>query len=411
MRSVFISILILVFAISLFISCGGKPDGTKITIWHQMQIEGRTVLQKACEQYMVKNQGVKIEILYKETEELRTGFQTASLAGTGPEIIYGPSDQVGPFSKMGIIMPMESLLTKKSLKEFDPKALTYFDGHLYQLGDRIGNHLALVYNKKLVPEPPKDSDELIAIGKELTKDENGDGRTDVYGLVWNYTEPYFFIPFLGGFGGWVMDNKANPTLDTPKLVEALKFLVEMRDVHRIIPKEADYDMADALFKEGRAGMIINGPWSWSGYKKAGIDIGIARIPKIVETDKWPSPMFSPKGYSINQNVKPVILPEVVKLIEYLTSIEIELEFTKALATIPSRSEAQNDTIVTGNETISSSREQLEVCRAMPVVPELRAIWDAMKPSYQAVLGGAMTPEEAAKQMQVDAVKKIKEMNE
>ncbi len=411
MKKAFVITIIAVAFVSFFISCGGKQEGTKITIWHQMQIEGRTVLQKACEQYMAKNPGVKIEILYKETEELRTAYQTASLAGAGPEIIYGPSDQVGPFSKMGIIMPMENLFPKKLLKEFDPKALTYFDGHLYQIGDRVGNHLALVYNKKLVPEPPKDSDELIAIGKELTKDEDGDGRTDVYGLVWNYTEPYFFIPFLGGFGGWVMDDKVNPTLDTPELAEALKFLVELRDVHKIIPNEADYDMADALFKEGRAGMIINGPWSWSGYIKAGIDIGITRIPKIVKTDKWPSPMFSPKGYSINKSIKPDILPAVVKLINHLTSAEIELEFTKALATIPSRIEAQNDTIVTGNETISSSRYQLEVCRAMPVVPELRAVWDAMKPSYQAVLGGAMTPEEAAKQMQVDAVKKIKEMNE
>jgi maltose-binding protein MalE len=48
---------------------------------------------------------------------------------------------------------------------------------------------------------------------------------------------------------------------------------------------------------------------------------------------------------------------------------------------------------------------------MPVVPELRAIWDAMRPSYQAVLGGAKTPEQAAKEMQELALRKIMEMNE
>ena len=50
-------------------------------------------------------------------------------------------------------------------------------------------------------------------------------------------------------------------------------------------------------------------------------------------------------------------------------------------------------------------------KTMPVVPELRAIWDAMRPAYQAVLGGASTPEEAARDMQGLALRKIKEMNE
>jgi arabinogalactan oligomer/maltooligosaccharide transport system substrate-binding protein len=46
-----------------------------------------------------------------------------------------------------------------------------------------------------------------------------------------------------------------------------------------------------------------------------------------------------------------------------------------------------------------------------VVPELRAIWDAMRPSYQAVLGGAKTPRQAARDMQALALRKIAEMNE
>ena len=334
-RAIFIVMSFIAFSL-VFISCGGKKStGVKIRIWHQMQVEGRDILQRVCDKYMREHPGVQIELLYKETEELRSGFQTAALAGQGPEIVYGPSDQVGPFSKMKLILPLENIFNPNFLKQFDPRALTRYNGHLYQIGDRIGNHLALVYNKKLVPNPPKNTDELIELGKKLTKDTDGDGRIDEYALVWNFTEPYFFIPFLGGFGGWVIDSTGKPTLDTPATVEAFKFIVALRDTYKIIPKEADYNMADALFKEGRAGMIINGPWSWAGYKKAGIDIGIARIPKISKTGLWPTPMFSPKGYSINKNVKQEVLPEVIKLVEYLTSPDVELQFTKALGTIPS----------------------------------------------------------------------------
>jgi hypothetical protein len=42
---------------------------------------------------------------------------------------------------------------------------------------------------------------------------------------------------------------------------------------------------------------------------------------------------------------------------------------------------------------------------------LRAIWDAMRPNYQAVLGGVKSPEDAAREMQKLALKKIAEMNE
>ena len=64
-----------------------------------------------------------------------------------------------------------------------------------------------------------------------------------------------------------------------------------------------------------------------------------------------------------------------------------------------------------NDIMKNSLVQIERGRTMPVVPELRAIWDAMRPAYQAVLGGARTPEQAAHDMQQLALQKIREMNE
>ena len=37
------------------------------------------------------------------------------MGGSGPELIYGPSDQVGPFSAMDIIQPLDSLLSGNTL--------------------------------------------------------------------------------------------------------------------------------------------------------------------------------------------------------------------------------------------------------------------------------------------------------
>lgn len=392
-------------------SCRLQPDVNRIVIWHQMRVDERVILDAQLKKYVAAHPGITAEAIYKETEELRSGFIIAAIAGQGPDLIYGPSDQVGPFQVMNIIRPLEDILDSAYLSSFTPRGLTWYKGNLYQIADKLGNHLTLVYNKEFVVKPPQTDSELIELGKKLTTDIDGDGKIDRYGLVWNYTEPFFFIPFMTGFGGWVMDEEGNPTLDNIGVVNGLKFIRDLRDVYRIIPREADYNIADALFKDGKAAMIINGDWSWAGYKKAGINIGISPLPKIMSTGLWCAPMVSPKGYSINVNVTDEKLPLVVDLMKFLLSEENQLETTLELSTMPTLKILYDNPAVKNNEILINSRLQIENGRSMPIVPELRAIWDAMRPSYQAVLGGVKSPEQAAKEMQKLAIRKINEMNE
>ena len=42
---------------------------------------------------------------------------------------------------------------------------------LVQVADRFGNHLALVYNRRFITEPPKTTDELIDLALKNTVDE------------------------------------------------------------------------------------------------------------------------------------------------------------------------------------------------------------------------------------------------
>ena len=382
-----------------------------LQLWHQMQPEDRAVLTKVVDQYDEQHPSVEIELIYKETEELRSSFQSAALAGLGPDLIYGPSDQVGPFATMQFVRPLEQTVPAERLAELDSNAVVHFRDHVYQIADRVGNHLALVYNTKLVPNPPKTTDDLIRIGKEITRDTNGDGQIDQWGIVWNFTEPFFFVPWLSGFGGWVFDGKGRPSLDTKADADAFRFVKSLRDDYKIIPPDCDYNTADVLFKEGRAGMLINGPWSWAGYEKAGVPYDLARIPQVSSTGLWPAPMVSPLGYSICVNTNGKRLAETGKLLNYLLSDDVQREFMTATGIIPSSLKLREDPSYLSHAHMAGSLAQLEVGRAMPIVPELRAVWDALRPAYQSVLGGYLSPEAAAKQAQKSADEKIREMNE
>lgn len=395
----------------LFLGCASEDGVTRLQLWHQMQPEDRAVLVRVVQEYDAKHDSVEIEVIYKETEELRSNYQSAGLAGLGPSLVYGPSDQVGPLATMKFVQPLDSFFAADEFARFDERALVKFKGQTYQLADRIGNHLALVYNKALLPTPPTTTDELFEIGQAVTKDLNGDGVTDQWGLVWNFTEPFFFIPWFSGFGGWVMDENGHPTLDSPAAIEAFKFVRALRDQYKIVPPDCDYNTADALFKEGRAAMLINGPWSWSGYGAAGIDYELARIPQVSSTGLWPAPMVSPLGYSVNVRVHGKELTESVKLLKYLLSDDVQQEFVEATGIIPSSLAVREDSTYVSRPHVAESLSQFEVGRPMPIVPELRAVWDAMRSSYQSVLGGYLSPEDAAKKMQRDAEQKIQEMNE
>ena len=398
-------IFIIIFTSSIY-----AASKVTISIWHQMLYETRKALREVCNDYEKNNPNIEINLTYRETEELRSSFQAAAMGGSGPELIYGPSDQVGPFSIMGIIQPLDQLLSKNYFNQFVDNAIVKSNGKTWMVGDVVGNHLMLIYNKDLISDPPENTDDLIRIGKEMTIDIDGDGKIDQYGLVWNFTEPFFYVPWLGGFGDWMLSVDNSPNLNTEGNRKAFQFIKSLRDEHKIIPKECDYEIANAMFKTGNAAMIINGDWSWGDYNGV-INFGIARLPKVSETGNWPSPLISTKGYSININTTGDKLIETINLMKYLTSSSVQLYFTDNLNSQPSSIVALNNPKVKNNVLLKKSAEIIEVGRPMPIIPEMRAIWDALREQYQAVLGGTITPEIAAKKSQENSIRQITVMNE
>jgi len=58
--------------------------------------------------------------------------------------------------------------------------------------------------------------------------------------------------------------------------------------------------------------------------------------------------------------------------------------------------------VKNDELQKASIATIEYTTPMPTVPQMRAIWDAMRPELEAVINGLATPEEAAANMQKSA---------
>ncbi len=375
-----------------------------LILWTKEGEEALDWNKSLVEEFMKANPNITIELVKKtDVEVLREDFLTASLAGAAPDILWTVSDHAGPFVAADIVEAIDNLFDLNIYVDSAMDAVK-LEGKYWGIPISNGNQLMLLYNKKLIAEAPKDTDELFAVGKKLTTGGN-------YALVWNQTEPFWLVPWLGGFKGKVFaEDGVTPTLNTPEMIATLKFLHDMKFDAKIVPLECDYDGADTLFKEGKAAMIINGDWSISGYVSAlGDDLGVARIPKVSATGEWPKPYTSGVYFMFVKGISGDKLKAAQDFIAFVSSKEKQIEMVKLLNRLPAVKEALEDPLITEDPILKGSADQMVVGTPMPTVLEMRCNWDSMKPEMLAVLADTKSPEDAVKLMQSSAESCIKSL--
>lgn len=192
------------------------------------------------------------------------------LAGdSGPDVFGLTNGTIAPHVAKGTLLDLTPL-TKSDpafdLDDFFPQALNAyrFEGKLY--GMPINFHaFALYYNKDLfdkmrVPYPSAewDWDRLLKTALALTRDSDGDGRTDQYGIVFD-SWLGAVAPWIWQNGGDIFDDPSRPTrcvLDSDRSVAAMQFLVDLKLRYGVAPgasETAEQGVVE-MFYSGKVGM-------------------------------------------------------------------------------------------------------------------------------------------------------------
>jgi len=386
----------------------GQAAAVELILWEHEKKEEQEVLDKILANFMKANPTIKIKRAHYKTEDLRPQFQTAAMnPGGGPDVLIAPNDFAGPFAIMGIIQPVQSFA---QLDRFFPsvvEAVTDSQKNTWGFPISNGNHLMLFVNKKLVPKTPETIEELITAAKK-----NSDPKRKTYGLVYNLTEPFWFVTFLSAYGVSPLVQE-KPQLASAGMVQALNLVHDMKFKDKIIPADCDYTCADTLFTEGKAAMAINGDWAIQKYqeafKKMKSELVIAPLPKSEATGQYMRPMVSGKYLFFNANRKGEQLEAAKKFAEFMVSIPSQELVAKAVGRLPALKAAAAQKSIADDPVLSATMKAMANGQPMPMAVEMRAIWDAMRPQLQAVMSGTSTADNAAKKMQQNAETKIKEM--
>jgi arabinogalactan oligomer/maltooligosaccharide transport system substrate-binding protein len=391
-------------------SPGAQAAGTPtvqpilLTYWEEEGDDGDVLLDSLANEFMRANPHVKVERVHFGYEELLDKLKTTD----APDLVRCLSDCAGPFSKSGRFRPVDGLFDRGILDRFFPGALAAatVTGALWGIPDNYGNHLMLIYNKDLVRDVPNDTDAWIDQLKTLTQ---ADERQ--YGLSYFLEEPYWLVPWIGGFGGWPLDTRDNPTLDTQATIDALQFARSLKTEHQVVPPEADYDTAFDYFKQGLAAYLIDGDWSLDPLREAGVNFGVAALPPMSATGLDPTPMTSGKYWFVGQAAgkDAARLDAARQFVEFMTSARAQERWLDKTGRLPSAIEVAKSPKIAASPTLSGAMAQLSRGRGLPPAPEMRCVWSAMRPGLEAVLADRTAPAAAAKAMQAEAVACVEKM--
>lgn len=371
-----------------------KKASKTITVWEQDETNIDTAYNKI-DKAFEKKYNIKINRVHFKNEDLRNQFQSAVLSGKGPDLILGPNDNAGPLSKSGLIQPADKFFSKWSALDKKAVSSVEFDGSKWLVPDRNGNNISLIYNKNLVKTPPKTFDDIIKFAKTFNNESQ-----KKYALTYYENEPFFWIGFLGGYNGKVFKtSKAkDASLNTSAMVKAFQLAQDLKYKYKVIPVEADYNAAETAFKTEKSAMILQGSWAFADYTKTcKFPIGIVTVPKVLG-GTYAQPYYGTKGFSVSRNAKDKA--SIKKYLEFVvTTKSNQIELAKASSQVPTLLSAKKDKQITSDKLIAASLNQIDQGEPMPIRPEMRAVWDSLRPALEKVMAKKTTPKAAAKEAQ------------
>jgi arabinogalactan oligomer/maltooligosaccharide transport system substrate-binding protein len=405
-----VGVAVVAVAAMLIAACGGTENtnttttvnrsGT-ITVWHGYEGSYLDTKKAIYDKYTKLYLNVTINFQHKPN--LTDAVTAAAGAGQGPDIVAWVDDQIGKWVKLEAIKPIDAYANKDYMNsQFTQAAVdaATFEGKIYGVPETV-EAITLLYNKKLITSDqiPKTTDDLVSFAKSYGQSHPGN-----YGVVWNPKDAYFQAPWIYGSGGFYVKADGSVGLNTSGTKAGFNYVASFKGA---MPAGVDYGIADTLFKEGKAAMIINGPWSVADYGKAGVDYGFATLPKVTSTGKAASPFVGVKtlmlgAYSSN----PALAVDVMK---FFSNQANQTDMVLATREIPANKLALADPKVQAIPDIAGFGAQVKNGVPLPNTPFMSALWDPVAKALEAVWTGKQSVDSALSDAQSAAEKNVAQL--
>ncbi len=383
---------------------------TKVTLWHGINPpENRDVFNELVAQFNQTHQDIEVEALYiGQPDAQLPKILAATVSGQPPDMLWFVAQLTGELVELGALLPLENWLERSPIKtEIDP---VMFES--MKLGERIWsvpfatNNTAIFYRPSLfteagITELPKNWQELEQAAKQLTKDTNGDGRIDRYGIFLSLGKGewtvFAWLPFIYSAGGELLTGN-KPDLVNSGSIEALKFGANLvKDgVAMLSAPERGYELDN--FLSGNAAMQITGPWTLGQLQTTDVDYGVFPIPGL----KTKAAVIGGENLFVFKTT-PERERASLKFLEYVLSEEFQTTWALKTGYLPINLKAQQSEeyqkFIQDNPVLKVFLEQMQWARSRPIIPKYTRLSENLGRAIEASLLGQKTPQEALSQSQ------------
>ncbi|NIN70448.1 MAG: extracellular solute-binding protein [Gemmatimonadetes bacterium] len=329
-------------AIAVVSAC--SRDASDVTVLRVMAWAGpheRAIEQRILDIFRARHPEVRIE--YESiSSNYRERLLTSIVASSPPDVALLDNGSYGaePFIARDLLVNVAAYLERIGVdtSAYYPEVLEIFrrPGGLYAFPKDF-NPIVVYCNLDLfdevgIPLPKRDWtwSDFLSVAQRLTRDVNGDGRTDTYGTLVRRVF-YLWQPWVWSAGGDVLSpdgRRASGFLDSPETESAIRFLTDLVTVHEVVPsvdvQRQPTGMERNYFLTGRIGMVTSGHW-WLPQIRRYIDEGKVNVAVLplprYDDESEPVTVLYAAGWAVPHNTRHKKL--AVELAAHLSSAEAQ----------------------------------------------------------------------------------------
>lgn len=407
-------------ALAVGISMPATAD-TELTMYYPIAVGGALteVVDSIVADFEAENPDIKVNAIYSGNyDDTRVRALSALNSGDPAQLAVMFSIDAYDLIEQDLILPFDDLVSGSEganwLKSFYPALMANgnIEGKTWGIPFQRSTIVAY-YNKDMFraagldPEsPPTSWDELISMGKALTKD-------GAYGIMIPSTGyPYWMFQALAIQNGKeVMSNDGLTTyFDDPTVVETLEFWKSLSSEHGVMPGgTVEWGTLRQAFLEGQTAMMWHSTGNLTAVKKnASFDFGVAELPANVRKG-------SPTGggnFYIFKDTSAEEQAAALKLIQFMTSAEQAAAWSIATGYM-GVSPAAYKTDALKSYTVSFppalvARNQLEHAVAEFSTFETARVREGLNNAIQSALTGSKSAADALGEAQAAAERLLKD---
>ncbi len=297
-----LTLVFLAFATSSLTGCNSQPPaGKHLTLAIVSGVEG-DALKAAAREYQTAT-GVHIEIAEMPYDNLFEKELLDLSAATGAYDLIMLDDPWFPrFAEGGFLADLAPLYQRRNLAGADEDFVStslalcrhpYETGSLYAL-PYVGNSQLFFYRKDLFAKhslkPPATWNDVLHAAQTISERESNGapGGGKLYGYVMRAAQGNAvvadFMPIFWAFGAEMFDASGQPTVNNPKAIAALNFMLELGK--SAPPGYVSFNATEvsAHLLQGTAAMSIN----WPAWISALSDEAKSKVKGLVEITTLPS---------------------------------------------------------------------------------------------------------------------------